>query len=145
MEGVEDIPGPVMHEGLTWTWESFPEYLTALERAPRDIDLCALLPHAALRVYVMGERAIQHEKATAADIAEMRAITHNAVRAGAFGFSTSRTISHKTLAGDYTPTLRANEDELTGIALGMQDAGAGFLEMVSDWNEPDAHSEFTML
>jgi N-acyl-D-aspartate/D-glutamate deacylase len=145
MEGVEDIPGPVMHEGLSWTWESFPDYLAALERAPRDIDLCALLPHAALRVYVMGERAIRHEKATAADIAEMRTLTRDAVRAGAFGFSTSRTISHKTLAGDFTPTLRATEDELTGIACGMQDAGAGFLEMVSDWNEPDARSEFDML
>ncbi len=145
MEGVEDIPGPVMHEGLSWQWESFPEYLATLDTRPRDIDLCALLPHAALRVYVMGDRAIRHEKATPADMATMRAMTAEAIRAGAFGFSTSRTISHKTLSGDYTPTLRANEEELTGIALGMQDAGAGFLELVSDWNEPDARSEFAML
>ena len=145
MEGVEDIPGPVMNEGLSWQWESFPEYLAALDTRPRDIDLCALLPHAALRVYVMGDRAIRHEKATPADIAQMRTMTADAIRAGAFGFSTSRTISHKTLAGDYTPTLRANEEELTGIALGMQAAGAGFLELVSDWNEPDAQSEFAML
>jgi N-acyl-D-aspartate/D-glutamate deacylase len=145
MEGVEDIPGPVMHEGLNWQWETFAEYFAALNRRERDIDLCALLPHAALRVYVMGDRAIRHEKATPDDIAQMRAITADAVRAGAFGFSTSRTISHKTLAGDYTPTLRANEDELHGIAAGMTDAGAGFLEMVSDWNEPDAKSEFAML
>lgn len=145
MEGVEDIPGPVMHEGLNWQWETFPEYFEALARRERDIDLCTLLPHAALRVYVMGDRAIRHEKATADDIAAMRKITEGAIKAGAFGFSTSRTISHKTLAGDYTPTLRANEEELTGIALGMQDAGAGFLEMVSDWNEPDAKSEFGML
>jgi N-acyl-D-aspartate/D-glutamate deacylase len=145
MEGVEDIPAPVMHEGLNWQWETFPEYIAALDRRPRDIDLCALLPHAALRVYVMGDRAIRHEKATADDIATMRELTSEAIRAGAFGFSTSRTISHKTLAGDYTPTLRANEDELMGIARGMQDAGAGFLEMVSDWNEPDAKSEFAML
>jgi N-acyl-D-aspartate/D-glutamate deacylase len=145
MEGVEDIPGPVMHEGLSWKWETFGDYFAALDQRQRDIDLCALLPHAALRVYVMGDRAIRHEKATAADIASMRTITADAVRAGAFGFSTSRTISHKTLAGDYTPTLRANEDELLGIARGLQDAGSGFLEMVSDWNEPDAKSEFAML
>ena len=145
MEGVEDIPAPVMHEGLNWQWETFPEYFAALNRRERDIDLCALLPHAALRVYVMGDRAIRHEKATAEDIGQMRTITADAIRAGAFGFSTSRTISHKTLAGDYTPTLRANEEELHGIAAGMTDAGAGFLELVSDWNEPDAKSEFAML
>ncbi len=106
MEGVEDIPGPVMHEGLNWQWESFGEYLTALERKPRDIDVGALLPHAAVRVFVMGERAIRHEAATADDIAAMRAITADAMRRGAFGFSTSRTISHKSLKGDYTPTLQ---------------------------------------
>jgi N-acyl-D-aspartate/D-glutamate deacylase len=145
MEGVEDIPGPVMHEGLKWQWETFPEYLDALDRQARDIDLCALLPHAAVRVYVMGERAIRHEKATPEDIARMREISADAIRAGAFGVSTSRTISHKSHSGDYTPTLKANEDELTGIALGLKDAGAGFIEIVSDWTEPDARSEFGML
>lgn len=145
MEGVEDIPGPVMHEGLNWQWESFEEYLQTLETLPRDIDLCALLPHAALRVYVMGERAIRHEAATEEDITRMRGLTAEAVRSGAFGFSTSRTISHKSLNGEYTPTLRAHEDELTGIALGMKDAGAGFLEIVSDWNEPDPETEFATL
>ena len=145
MEGVEDIPGPVMHEGLNWQWESFPEYVSTLARRKRDIDLCALLPHAAVRVYVMGDRAIRHEAATEDDIAKMRAITAEAVRAGAFGVSTSRTISHKTLAGDYTPTLRATEEELTGLALGLKDAGSGFIEIVSDWNEPDPQSEFAML
>ncbi|MEM7025915.1 MAG: amidohydrolase family protein, partial [Pseudomonadota bacterium] len=145
MEGVEDIPSPVMHEGLDWRWETFDEYFSALEQQHRDIDLCALLPHAAVRVYVMGERAIRHEAATEADVASMREITAAAVRAGAFGFSTSRTISHKSLSGEYTPTLRANEAELTGIAMGMRDAGSGFLEMVSDWDEPDAQSEFAML
>ena len=145
MEGVEDIPGPVMHEGLTWTWETFPEYFRALETRQRDMDLCALLPHAAVRVYVMGDRAIRHEKATEKDIAQMRAIAADAMRAGAFGFSTSRTISHKSLTGEYTPTLRANEDELAGIAMGLKDAGTGFLEFVSDWTEPDTKSEFDML
>ncbi|MDP7380627.1 MAG: amidohydrolase family protein [Alphaproteobacteria bacterium] len=145
MEGVEDIPGAVMHEGLDWRWESFAEYLDALESGPRDVDVCALLPHAAVRVFVMGDRAIRHEAATAEDIAQMRAITRQAIDAGAFGFSTSRTVSHKTLKGDYTPTLRAHEDELTGIAMGMADAGAGFLEIVSDWNAPDPETEFAML
>src|SRR3546814_15645336 len=111
-----------MHEGLDWQWESFGEYLGALEARPRDIDIGALLPHAAVQVYVMGERAIRHEAATAADIAAMRAITAAAMRQGAFGFSTSRTLSHKSLKGDYTPTLRAHEDELAGIAMGMRSA-----------------------
>jgi len=145
MEGVEDIPGPVMHEGLDWQWESFGEYFDVLNKRQRDIDLCALLPHAALRVYVMGDRAIRHEKASEVDIAAMRKITAQALRDGAFGISTSRTISHKSLTGEYTPTLRANEEELTGIAMGLKDAQTGFIEMVSDWNEPDAKSEFAML
>ncbi len=145
MEGVEDIPAPALHEGLDFAWESFADYLAALDRRPRDIDICAQLPHAALRVYVMGDRAIQLEPANQADIAQMRTLAAEAMRAGAFGFSTSRTISHKTLAGDHTPTLRAQEDELLGIALGLQDAGSGQLELVSDWNMPDAPTEFAML
>jgi len=144
MEGVEDIPGAVMHEGLSWEWESFSEYLGALERRARDIDVCALLPHAAVRVFVMGDRAIGLENANQADIAQMREIAADAMRAGAFGFSTSRSLSHKTLKGDPTPTLRAQEDELTGIAMGMRDAGSGFLEIVSEW-APDPKAEFDML
>jgi len=145
MEGVEDIPGPVLSQGLEFRWESFADYLAVLEAKPRDIDICALVPHAAVRVYVMGERALALENANQADIARMREIVAEAVRAGAFGFSTSRTISHKTLKGDPTPTLRAQEDELSGIALGLRDAGAGFLELVSDWNTPDAATEFGMV
>lgn len=133
MEGVEDIPGAVMHEGLEWTWESFPEYLDALEGKPRDVDVCALLPHSAVRVNVMGDRAVAFEPATPDDIAKMRAITKEAVEAGAFGVSTSRTTSHKSLAGDYVPTLRVYEDELMGLAGGLSDAGSGFIEAVSDW------------
>jgi len=145
MEGVEDIPGAVMHEGLDWQWESFAGYLDTLERRPRDIDICALLPHAAVRVFVMGERALRLEPANQGDIAEMRAIAAEAVRAGAFGFSTSRTTSHKSLKGDYTPTLRAHEAELTGIAMGLADAGAGFMEVVSEWVQPGPAEEFAML
>jgi N-acyl-D-aspartate/D-glutamate deacylase len=144
MEGVEDIPGAVMHEGLKWEWESFSEYLDALDRRQRDIDICALLPHAAVRVFVMGDRAINLENANQGDIAQMRQIAKDAMQAGAFGFSTSRSLSHKTLKGDPTPTLRAQEDELRGIALGMKDAGSGMLEMVSEW-APDHNAEFGML
>jgi len=133
MEGVEDIPGAVMHEGLEWTWESFPEYLDALEGKPRDVDVCALLPHSAVRVNVMGDRAVAFEPATKEDIAKMRAITADAVKAGALGVSTSRTTSHKTLKGEYVPTLRVYEDELMGLADGLNDAGSGMIEAVSDW------------
>jgi N-acyl-D-aspartate/D-glutamate deacylase len=145
MEGVEDIPGPCLHEGLDWSWESFADYLTALERRPHDIDFCALLPHAPMRVFVMGERALKLEDANQADIAQMRDITADAARAGAFGFSTSRTIAHKTLTGDPHPGLRASEAELMGIAMGLKDAGTGFIEMTSDWNTPDPATEFAMV
>jgi len=145
MEGVEDIPAPALHEGLDWSWESFADYLAVLDRRPRDVDVCAQLPHGPLRVFVMGERASFREAATGEDIARMRVLTAEAMRAGAFGFTTSRTISHKTLAGEYTPSLRATEAELTGIALGLKDAGHGMLEVVSDWDLPDAAGEFAML
>ncbi len=144
MEGVEDIPAPVMHEGLDWNWLSFGDYLDALDRKQRDIDVGALLPHSAVRVFVMGERATFQENANQGDIAQMRQIATEAMKAGAFGFSTSRTISHKTLAGEYIPTLRAQEEELTGIAMGVRAAGAGMLELVSDWNQPDPATEFAM-
>jgi len=145
MEGVEDLPGPCLNEGLDWQWETYAEYLTALERRKHDVDFCALVPHGPLRVYVMGERALNLEDANQADIAKMRELMADAVRAGAFGFSTSRTISHKTLAGDLMPMLRAQESELMGIALGMKDAGGGFIEMTSDWNTPDPATEFAMV
>lgn len=145
MEGVEDIPGPILHEGLDWRWETFPEYLDALDARPRDIDICALLPHGAVRVHVMGERGLALEDANQADIAAMRAVTAEAIRAGAFGISTSRTISHKTLKGDPTPTLRAQEEELRGLAQGLREGGGGLLELVSDWNTPDPATEFAMI
>ncbi|HEY4249887.1 MAG TPA: amidohydrolase family protein, partial [Roseomonas sp.] len=145
MEGVEDIPAPALHEGLDFRWESFAEYLDVLAERPRDTDICALLPHAAIRVNVMGDRAMRLEDATPADIAAMRAIARDAARAGAFGFSTSRTISHKTLAGDPTPSLRAQEEELIGIAHGLREGGGGLVELVSDWNTPDPATEFAMV
>jgi N-acyl-D-aspartate/D-glutamate deacylase len=145
MEGVEDIPGAALHEGLKWNWESFAEYLDAVESRPHDIDIAAQLPHGALRVYVMGERGAKLEAATDDDIAQMRELTADAMRAGALGFSTSRTLNHKTVKGDPTPSLRATEAELVGIAQGMKDAGTGVFEMISDFNQPDMLTEFGMI
>jgi N-acyl-D-aspartate/D-glutamate deacylase len=145
MEGVEDIPGAALDEGLKWSWESFGQYLDALDARPRDMDLGAQLPHGALRVFVMGERAARLEEATTAEVAEMRALTAEAMRAGALGFTTSRTLNHRTVKGDPTPSLRASEEELLGIALGMKDAGRGVIEFISDFNTPDPESEFAML
>src|SRR5260370_22319975 len=145
MEGVEDIPGAALDEGLNWSWESFGQYLDALEARPRDIDLGAQLPHGALRVFVMGERAAKLEEATPKEVAQMRALTAEAMRAGALGFSTSRTLNHRTVKGDPTPSLRASEAELLGIALGMKDAGTGVIEFISDFNTPNPESEFEMI
>jgi N-acyl-D-aspartate/D-glutamate deacylase len=132
MEGVEDIPQPVLAEGLPWNWESFPEYLDALAERRFDVDVGAQLPHAALRVYVMGERGANREEATADDIAKMRLLAKEAMAAGAFGFSTSKAYTHRTKAGEPTPTLDAGEDELSGVAMGLKDANLGVLQFVGD-------------
>lgn len=143
MEGVEDIPHAVLAEGLPWSWESFPEFLDAVESLPHDIDIAAQVPHAAIRVYVMGERGANREAATSEDIAQMAALAKQGVEAGALGFSTSRTLNHRTSKGDPTPTLTAAEDELLGIAMGLGEAGEGVLQFVSDFNEPT--KEFAMM
>ena len=143
MEGVEDIPGVVLREGLNWRWESFGEYLDVLDAMDRDIDICAQLPHAPLRVFVMGERASRLEPASADDIAQMRALAADAIRQGALGFSTSRTLNHRSSRGESIPSLHATEQELLGIALGLRDAGAGVLQVISDWKDPQA--EFAMV
>lgn len=137
MEGVEDIPGAALHEGLSWDWESFPDYMDYLSDRKFDMDIGAQLPHAALRVYVMGERGANREKASPEDIAEMRRLTTEAIKSGALGFSSSRTLNHRSSTGDPTPSLTAAREELVGIGLGVKDAGRGVLEMISDFSELD--------
>jgi N-acyl-D-aspartate/D-glutamate deacylase len=143
MEGVEDIPGIVLTEGLAWNWETFPEFLDAVGARPHDIDVGAQLPHAPLRVYVMGERAARLDAATPDEIARMGELAREAMATGALGFSSSRTVNHRTSEGKPTPTLTAAEDELLGIAAGPKAAGAGVLQFVSDFR--DAPRELAML
>ena len=134
MEGVEDIPGTALSEGIEWRWESFPDYLDALAAAPRAIDVCAQVPHDALRVYVMGERAIAGEPATPDDIAAMRALLRTALSAGAAGFSTGRTDNHRSADGAPTPASEAAAQELAGIASAFDGLGHGVLQAVSDFD-----------
>ncbi|MCZ6656137.1 MAG: amidohydrolase family protein [Gammaproteobacteria bacterium] len=143
MEGVEDIPGAVLDEGITWEWESFPDYLDFLGQRQFDMDIGAQLPHGALRVYVMGARGADREPATPDDIAVMRDLTTEAIQAGALGFSSSRTLNHRSSKGAPTPSLKAELDELLGIALGMKKAGRGVVEMISDFD--DIEEEFSYL
>jgi N-acyl-D-aspartate/D-glutamate deacylase len=133
MEAVEDIPGTALHEGLNWEWESFPDFLDALDRLPRTIDIGAQLPHHPLRVYVMGERGINREAATQEDVAEMRRLTEQSLRAGAFGFTTSRTYSHKTKTGELVPGHFAEEAELFGIGRARGATGSGAFGLNSDF------------
>ena len=143
MEGVEDIPFPVLAEGLPWNWESYPDYLDRLAERRFDVDIGSQLPHAALRVYVMGQRGVDREPATQADIAAMAELAKAAAEAGALGFGTSRTLNHRSSDGSPIATLTAGEDELTGIALGLAAAGKGVLQVVSDF--ADEAAEFAML
>ena len=136
MEGVEDIPFPVLSTGLPWNWESFPDYLDSLSGKQFDIDFGAQLPHAALRVFVMGERGANREEATPQDIEAMAKLAREAVEAGALGFSTSRTLNHRTSDGQPTPTLTASEEELTSIGMALKEAGKGVLQFVSDFDDP---------
>lgn len=132
MEGVEDIPGVVMAEGLDWRWETFPQYLDALEAGRRDIDVAAYLPHSPLRVYAMGKRGALREPANEDDLARMRALSSEAMRAGALGFATSRLNIHRTADGDQIPSFDAGLAELKAICAGMTDAGTGTLQIVLD-------------
>lgn len=143
MEAIEEIPGTALADGLTYEWESFPEFLDVLDQQPRAIDVAAQVPHHPLRVYVMGERALRRETATAADIAAMHDLTADALRAGAFGFTTSRTNSHKTLTGEFVPGRYSEVDELKGIGASLSRFSHGAFGMNSDFD--DESGEFTWM
>jgi len=137
MEGVEEIPNPVLAAGLNWEWETFPQFMDALERRPRAIDICAQAAHLPTRVYVMGDRAIRREPAAPDDIAEMRRLTVEALQCGAFGFTTSRTDSHKTPDGELVPSRDADDHELLGIGSALGVTGTGAFGMNSDFDDEE--------
>jgi N-acyl-D-aspartate/D-glutamate deacylase len=143
MEGVEDIPEVVLTEGLPWNWQSFPDFLDALDARPYDMDIATQVPHAALRVFVMGERGADREPATQPDRTEMARLAAEGIKAGALGFSTSRTLNHKTLDGRSIPTLNAEEAELAAIAGALRELGEGWMQVISDFD--DVEDEFAML
>ena len=133
LEGVEDIPGTALAEGLPWNWETFPEYLDALEARSYTVDIGAHLPHSALRTYVMGERGADHTAAPSeGELARMADMVTEALAAGALGFATSRTEVHRTSAGEFIPTLTASDAELLAIARAMGDTGTGVIQLISD-------------
>ncbi|WP_046315335.1 amidohydrolase family protein [Mycobacterium sp. UM_Kg1] len=132
MAGVEDIPGVVMTDGLPWTWETFPQFLDAVDQRPRDIDVAAFLPHSPLRVYVMGQRGVDRESATAEDLAKMRRLAKEAAEAGALGFSSSRLNTHRTGTGSQIPSFDAAYTELLAISRGLADGGGGLIQFVPD-------------
>ena len=143
MEGIEDIPGIVLEEGLPWNWQSFTDYLDALDSRHFDIDIATQIGHAPLRIEVMGERASNHEVATEQDRQAMARLAAEAIQAGALGFTTSRTIIHKSSDGKHTPTLHAAEEELMAIARGLREINQGVMQLITDFDDVDA--DFAML
>lgn len=143
MEGVEEIPETAMAEGLPWTWETFPEYLDMLDSKPRDIDIAALVPHGPVRVYVMGERAVNREPATEEDITQMQAVIEESVNAGGVGFSTSRTLVHRTSKGEHVPTYKAATKELKQLGETLSGDKGHVFQLISDWD--DLEEEFSIL
>ena len=143
MEGVEEIPETAMAEGLPWTWESFPEYLDTLDAKPRDIDVAALVPHGPVRVFVMGERAVNRETATDEDISKMQAVIEESVNAGGVGFSTSRTLVHRTSTGSPVPTYKAATHELKQLGMALSGEKGHVVQLISDWEDLD--EEFSIL
>jgi len=148
MEGVEDIPGAALHEGIDWSWESFPEYLDALEGRRFTMDLGTQVPHGSIRTYVMGERGARNEPATPEDIAQMAKLVKEGIAAGALGFSTSRTLAHTAINGEPVPGTFAAEDELFGIGRTLGELGTGIFEVAGagaageDINAPKAELEW---
>ena len=142
MEGVEDIPGAALAEGISWGWETFGEYMDVIDAMPHTIDLCAQVPHDCLRVFVMGERAVSDEAATPEDIAEMKRLLVEALDAGAVGFTTGRSDNHRTAEGLPTPASEAHESELVGLASVFADRDSGILQFVNDFNILDGDEHF---
>ena len=146
MEGVEDIPGIVMAEGLPWNWETFPDFLDALDQRHMDADFAVAVPHIPVRVWVMGQRAIDREPATSADMKQMAVLVKEGLEAGAFGFSTTRVIGHRTAGGEQLPVTTASEDELMTIALAMKGFGKSLFMSASEFDTANGFSsEFKML
>ena len=143
MEGVEEIPGTALAEGIPWNWETFPEYLDALEQRRHDIDVAVLLPHGPLRVFVMGERGVKREPATAEDIEIMQRYIREGLQAGAVGFSTSRTLVHRSSSGDFIPTYQAATEELKQLGEALSGDQGHVFQLISDWE--DAEQEFDIL
>ena len=145
MQGVEDIPEAVMAEGLPWNWETFPDYLNALAARRWDADVAAYLPHSPLRVYVMGQRGLDREPATRADIEQMMALVAQAMSAGAMGFSTSRTLVHRRGDGEFIPSFQAGSDELAGIASAVGRSGHGVVQMIPNLDSKDYDTDLALL
>lgn len=143
MEGVEEIPGTALAAGIPWNWESFPEYLHALDARARDIDIAVFMPHAPLRVYVMGERGVNREAATADDIEKMRGLVAESLKAGAIGLSSTRTLLHLSSSGDNVPTFEAAASEMKELGAELDGAHGHVLQFISDWE--DAEAEFDIL
>ncbi len=142
MEGVEDIPGAALAVGIPWAWESFPEYMDAIDARPHAIDFAVQVVHDAVRVYVMGERAVANERATEDDIAAMRALAREALEAGAVGISTGRTDNHRAADGSHTPAAEAQAAELAGIARALEGLSHGVLQAVSDFDMTESPARF---
>jgi len=143
MEGVEDIPGAALTEGMKWSWETYPEFLDAIEAKPHVLDFGSLVPHGAVRAYVMGERGVHNEDATAEDIARMARIVREGINAGALGFSTSRTSIHKAKStGEHVPGTYAAMDEVFGIGHALREAGAGVFQMAIEHHEADQNFDW---
>jgi N-acyl-D-aspartate/D-glutamate deacylase len=142
MEGVEDIPGTALAEGIKWNWESFPEYMDAVEKMKRAVDVGVQVPHGSVRAYVMGERGANNEAATPDDIEKMATVVRDGLEAGALGFTTSRTMLHRAKNKELVPGTFASEDELLGIGRALGQAGHGVFEMASDMVGPDATMEW---
>ena len=142
MEGVEDIPGSALAEGIQWRWETFPQYMDALDAMPHTIDYACLLPHDPLRMFIMGDRAVREEDATEDDLNQMKAALLEGLKAGAVGFSTGRTDNHRDAAGNHTPAAEASERELTGLASVLDGLGHGVLQAVSDFDMVESPDRF---